>query len=376
MLNWLPSSLDVFVIGGGPAGLATAIAARRRGLSVAVADGAIPPIDKPCGEGLMPDGLDALRELGITIPAEDVFPFRGIRFVSGGKKAEAVFSQGPAYGIRRTALHRILIEHAASCGVSMLWHTPISGLHSEGVLVAGKRVPARWIVGADGSSSRVRPWAGLDRHEKKNLRFGFRRHYRVAPWTDFMELHWGDCQSHACQIYVTPVSREEVCLALISSNPQMRLDAALAQFPGLAARLQHAEHASSERGAITVSRQLRRVYRGRTVLVGDASGGVDAITGEGLCLAFRQAALLADCLVDGDLAHYQAEHRRLIRRPALMARLMLRMGKHERLRRRTMQVFESSPRLFAGMLAMHVGDGSARDYIANGISMGWRLLTA
>jgi len=244
------------------------------------------------------------------------------------------------------------------------------------VLVAGKRVPARWIVGADGSSSRVRPWAGLDRHEKKNLRFGFRRHYRVAPWTDFMELHWGDCQSHACQIYVTPVSREEVCLALISSNPQMRLDAALAQFPGLAARLQHAEHASSERGAITVSRQLRRVYRGRTVLVGDASGGVDAITGEGLCLAFRQAALLADCLGGGNLARYQAEHRRLIRRPALMARLMLRMGKHERLRRRTMQVFESSPRLFAGMLAMHVGAGSARDYIANGISMGWRLLTA
>src|ERR1700689_3518906 len=102
MANCQLKPVDVFVVGGGPAGLATAIAARRHGMSVVVADGTIPPIDKPCGEGLMPDGLEALRELGIEIPVEDVRPFRGIRFVSGGKRAEAVFSHGPAYGIRRT----------------------------------------------------------------------------------------------------------------------------------------------------------------------------------------------------------------------------------------------------------------------------------
>lgn len=364
--------VDVFVVGGGPAGLATAIAARRRGLSVTVADGAIPPVDKPCGEGLMPDGLAALRELGIEIPADEVYPFRGIRFVSSGQRAEAIFEHGPAHGIRRTALHRILIDRAAACGVSMRWQAAVTGLHHDGVLVAGDLVPARWIVGADGSSSRVRRWAGLDLHQKEALRFGFRRHYRLAAWTDFMELHWG----RNCQIYVTPVGREEICVALISSNPQLRLEAALAQFPELAARLQHAEHASGERGAITVSRTLRCVYRNRTVLVGDASGGVDAITGEGLCLAFRQAGVLADCLADENLKRYQAEHRRLIRRPALMARLMMLIGTHERLRERVMQVFESSPRSFAGMLAMHVGDGSVRDYVASGASLGWQLLKA
>jgi flavin-dependent dehydrogenase len=191
-----------------------------------------------------------------------------------------------------------------------------------------------------------------------------------------MELHWGDCQGNACQIYVTPVGPKEVCLALISSSPQARLDAALPNFPELSAHLAQAEHASSERGAITVSRRLQRVYRKNVALVGDASGGVDAITGEGLCLAFRQAALLADCLADGDLARYQVEHRRLIRRPALMARLMLLMGRHERLRQRTMQAFESSPRSFANLLAMHIGDGSARDHIANGFALGWELLKA
>jgi 2-polyprenyl-6-methoxyphenol hydroxylase-like FAD-dependent oxidoreductase len=250
------------------------------------------------------------------------------------------------------------------------------------------------VVGADGTSSRVRAWANLDRHEldatsdatlnateNKNLRFGFRRHYRVTPWTEFMELHWG---RHS-QVYVTPVSHEEVCVALVSSNPQMRLrpripgqpmEDALGEFPELLARLKAAEPASSERGAITVTRRLRHVFRGRTVLVGDASGGVDAITGEGLCLALRQAALLGECLASGDLARYQKGHRRLMRRPVLMARMMLFLAKHPHLRRRTMQVFHSSPRSFAGMLAMHVGAGSTRDHIANGIALGWELLKA
>jgi flavin-dependent dehydrogenase len=379
MVSGFKSPVDVFVIGGGPAGLATAIAARRRGLSVVLADGAVPPIDKPCGEGLMPDAVEALHQLGITIPEGEAYPFRGIRFVSDGIRAEAAFPRGTAYGIRRTGLHRIMLDHAAACGVHMLWQAAVTGLHPAGALVAGELVRSRWVVGADGTSSRVRSWAKLDQHKldappKRNLRFAFRRHYRVAPWTGFMELHWG----RDCQVYVTPVSREEVCVALISSIPKLRLRLkdALGEFPELRARLENAELASSERGAITVTRRLRRVYRGGAVLVGDASGGVDAITGEGLCLTFRQAALLGDCLASGDLARYQKGHRRLIRRPALMARMMLFMARHSRLRQRTMQVFQSSPRSFAGILAMHVGEGSARHLISNGIALGWELLKA
>jgi menaquinone-9 beta-reductase len=379
MVSGFKSPVDVFVIGGGPAGLATAIAARRRGLSVVLADGAVPPIDKPCGEGLMPDAVEALHQLGITIPEGEAYPFRGIRFVSDGIRAEAAFPRGTAYGIRRTGLHRVMLDHAAACGVHMLWQAAVTGLHPAGALVAGELVRSRWVVGADGTSSRVRSWAKLDQHKldappKRNLRFAFRRHYRVAPWTGFMELHWG----RDCQVYVTPVSREEVCVALISSIPKLRLRLkdALGEFPELRARLENAELASSERGAITVTRRLRRVYRGGAVLVGDASGGVDAITGEGLCLTFRQAALLGDCLASGDLARYQKGHRRLIRRPALMARMMLFMARHSRLRQRTMQVFQSSPRSFAGILAMHVGEGSARHLISNGIALGWELLKA
>jgi flavin-dependent dehydrogenase len=388
-----PKSWDVFVAGGGPAGLATAIAARRHGLSVIVADGAVPPIEKPCAEGLMPDGVEALRDLGIAIPETEAYPFRGVRFVSDGTTAEAQFPRGTAYGIRRTHLHGVMVDHAAAAGVRMLWQAAVTGLHPEGALVAGELVRARWVVGADGTSSRVRNWAKLDRsqpdaRQSKNLRFAFLRHYRVAPWTDFMELHWG----RDCQVYVTPVSREEVCVALISFDPKLRLrrglqerrlqerglqkEDALAEFPQLWAHLKDAEYASGERGAITVTRSLGRVYRGHTVLVGDASCGVDAITGEGLCLAFRQASLLGDCLASGKPDRYQKSHRALLRRPTLMAHLMLFMARHNRLRQRAIRVFQSHPRSFARMLAMHVGEGSAREHISNGIAVGWELLKA
>jgi flavin-dependent dehydrogenase len=110
-------------------------------------------------------------------------------------------------------------------------------------------------------------------------------------------------------------------------------------------------------------------------LGGDASGSVDAITGEGLCLLFQQAAALAAALEAGDLSLYQAEHRRIGKRPEFMAALMLMLDGRGRLRRRSMRAFEGHPRLFARTLAMHVGELSPFDSWTNGLALGWRMLT-
>jgi flavin-dependent dehydrogenase len=365
-------STDIFVIGGGPAALATAIAARQRGFDVVVADGAQPPIDKPCGEGLMPDGHEALGKLGIVVPEKDSYPFRGIRFVSGGLNVDASFPSGRGIGVRRTVLHSLMVGGAEAAGVSLLWQTPVTGLHSDGVLLGEHLVRSRWIVGADGGHSLVRQWAGLDRYSCDRTRFAFRRHYRVAPWSDCVELHWGT----KCQLYVTPIADDEICVALISRGPHLRLDVALTAFPDLLSRLRDAEPTSVERGAISSTRKLKRVFRGRVALVGDASGAVDAITGEGLCLAFRQAQALAECFTTGNLKHYQEEHRKLATRPALMARLMLTLDWQTSFRQRVMRAFGSDPRLFARLLAMHVGASSSIEFAATGLSLGWRVLNA
>ena len=366
-------STDVFVIGGGPAGLAAGIAARQSGLRVVVADGAQTPIDKTCGEGLMPDGLLALQGLGITLKAGDGHPFRGIRFLSSSLSADALFpSHGVGFAVRRTTLHRIMADRAADAGVELLWQTAVTGISGEEVRLGNRTVHAKWIVGADGVNSRVRHWAGLDAHAGTDLRYAFRRHYRVAPWSDHMEVYWGD----RSQGYATAVSGEEVCVAVASHDAKLRVKEALLALPELGARLRGAEAVSAERGALTANRKLKRVYRRNVALIGDASGTVDAITGQGLGLAFSQAVALAHCFTAGNLESYQDEHRRLALRPLWMARLMLTLDGRPKLQRRTLQVFRQRPEIFARLLALHVGALSPKNMALDGISLGWGLLTA
>jgi flavin-dependent dehydrogenase len=362
---------DVFVVGGGPAGLAAAIAARKRGLDVIVADGVQPPIDKACGEGLMPDTLCALRELGVEVDPAEGFAFRGIRFVDLDYEVDGRFPSGQGLGLRRPLLHEKMIEQAKESGVTLLWNTPVSGLSSDGVSVGGKTIAARWVVGADGIRSRVRRWCGLERPVLTQPRYAFRRHYYVEPWTDCMEIHWG----RNAQAYVTPVGRQEICLALISRNPGLRSASVAAEFPKLAERLASAE-SGPEQGAVTLTCGFRRVYRDNVALIGDASGSVDAITGEGLCLSFHQATALAEALASGDLTRYQSAHRRLALRPTLMGRMLLLLDRQPQLRHRAMRVLAAHPDLFARLLAVHVGATSPKHFAATGALLGWRLIAA
>jgi menaquinone-9 beta-reductase len=368
----LLSSTDVFVVGGGPAGLAAAIATRQAGLRVVVADGMEPPIDKACGEGLMPDAMAALARLGIQVPNSDAFSFRGIRFRNSNRFADALFPSGNhGISVRRTVLHSIMATRAAELGTDLLWRTTVIGILGGEVRLADRTIRARWILGADGARSRVRRWAGLDAHLPSGLRYAFRRHYRVAPWTDFMEVYWGE---HS-QGYVTGVNEGEVCVSLVSSDPNLRMEEALLAFPELRERLHGAETASAERGAITATRALPRVWRDNVALIGDASGTVDAIAGEGLALSFSQAMILAQCLSSGNLMRYGVEHRRLAFRPRFMARLMLLLAGRPWLQERVLQVFDQKPQVFRKLLAFHIGAASSVDLAYDGLTLGWGLLT-
>jgi flavin-dependent dehydrogenase len=363
---------DVFIVGGGPVGLAAAIAMRMKGFEVCVADGVKPPIDKACGEGLMPDSLKALGALGVEIGEADGQAFRGIRFIESTCSVDASFPGGRGIGVRRTALHQKLVRRAADSGVSMLWNTPVTGICAEGVAVKGGIVGAKWIIGADGSNSRVRRWAGLDAHREHKRRFALRRHFQLKPWTDCMELYWG----RDVQAYVTAVGGAEVCVAIISREPGVPMETALREFPELASRLEMAEPASADRGAVTAMHSLKRVCRGRVALIGDASGGVDAITGDGLCLGFRQARALAEALQENKLQAYNALHRRLTWRSRLMGRLLLALDGRPALRKRVLRTLSGEPDIFRRFLAVHVGETSPRHLAATGALLGWRFLAA
>ncbi len=362
----------VLVIGGGPAGLAAAIAARKKGFDVIVADGAKPPIDKACGEGLMPGALAALHELGVAICPGDGQFLRGVRFMDAASSVEADFSGARGFGIRRTVLHQRMVERARECGVALLWNTPVTGLTSGGAFLGGAALKARWIIGADGIRSRVRRWIGLDANPRQENRFAQRRHFRVRPWTDRVEIYWG----RKAQAYVTPLSNDETCVTLISRDPRMRLEDAWPQFPKLAGYLSGAAPSSAERGALTVTRRIGEIYRGNVALTGDASGSVDAITGEGLCLSFQQAMALAAALGEGKLESYQRAHRQLVKRPNTMGRLLLLLDRYPSLRRRALRGLAGDPKLFARLLEAHQGEDSPKFLAATSLRLGWQFLTA
>ena len=362
---------DVLVVGGGPAGLATAVAVRRKGLSVTVADGREPPIDKACGEGLLPGTLAALRELGIWIQPEDGENFQRIRFIDGSISATASFADVGGLGVRRTVLHKKMAARAEECGVELLWDTPVTSVTQQGVIAGGRSIRAKWIVGADGLHSRVRRWSGLDTGMKSEPRFAQRRHYHVKLLTDCVEVYWGK----QIQAYVTPLAGKETCVVLISSDPAVRFDEALREFPQLADSLWNAELSSVRRGAVTATCRLDRVCRENVALVGDASGSVDAITGEGLGLSFRQALALADALEAGDLKKYQFAHRRLARRPQLMSRLLLMLDACTPLRRRVLQGLAKDSDLFSSLLMAHIAETPLKSLAKTSAHLGWRLIT-
>ncbi len=363
---------DVFVVGGGPAGLAAAIAARQKGFRVIVADGAKPPITKACGEGLLPDALAALNQLGVELREKDGRALCGIQFEDDRSSVSARFPDEHGLGVRREILHQRMMERARDCGVSLLWNMPVTGVNEDGVVAGGNKIRARWVIGADGRGSRVRRWSGLESFGAQRVRFAFRVHYRLEPWSDFTEIHWAD----EAQAYVTPVGPQEICVVLISKKQDLRFDESLLSFPKLDDRLKGAARASAERGAVTSMVKLKRVYRGNVGLIGDASGSVDAITAEGLSLSFRQASALADALEAGDLRHYQEAHQRMSRRPWQVGNLLLMLGRQTGLRKRTMRSLEAAPQLFERILAYQMGETRPLELATAGAIFGWRFLAA
>ncbi len=310
----------------------------------------------------MPHGVAALRELGVEIDPDDGVPFRGIQFIDHELAAQADFPCDWGLGLRRTRLHKLLFERACQVGVEMHWGARVQLGEAEKVYVNGDEVQSRWIVGADGQNSRVRKWAGLRARFEGGPRYGFRRHYRVAPWSEQVEVHWNS----RSEVYVTPTGARDVCVAVLTRDPRLRIDEALQGFPAISRRLTGAETSSKERGAACVSRSLEDVTRGKVLLVGDASCTVDPITGDGLSLAMQQAVSMARALAKDDPDAYKREHRRSVRLPMLMSRMMLMLAERRWMRRRAIRRLAAYPRLFGKLLSIHVGGMDLPD-----IGAGW-----
>jgi len=305
----------------------------------------------------MPDGVQILSCLGWMPGPGESAPIKGIRYLDGGRVADAEFATAHGLGIRRPVLHRGLVEAARQSGVELSWGRRVTRLFEDSVEVGvecGKeRINARWVVGADGLKSQIRRWSGLGGRSSRHRRVGVRRHFRIAPWSEMVEVHWAD----GCEAYVTPVSPEEVGVAMLWSGEKQGsgngFETLLSRFPTLVDRLAGRPITSRDCGAGPLYHLARRFYSERVALVGDAAGYLDAITGEGLAVGFQQARSLVDALVAADLGLYAREARRLVAFPFLLIRALLLVERRPWLRRRLIAALAADRDLFSKLLAIH-----------------------
>ncbi|HEX4443621.1 MAG TPA: NAD(P)/FAD-dependent oxidoreductase [Galbitalea sp.] len=296
---------DVAIVGGGPTGLVAAIEARLAGLNVVVIEQRDGTIDKACGEGLMPGALPALERLGVDPVG---MPIAGISYVQGRLRITHRFSGSPGRGVRRVVLHEALARRAAALGVErIVARVDAVAQDAHGVVVAG--LTARYLLACDGLHSTVAALVGLSRPApRRRRRFGIRQHYELAPWGDTVEIHY----ARRAEIYVTPISENEIGVAVLGQR-RTDFDRVIAEIPELATRLDGVTPASSRRGAGPFRQRTRARTSGRVLLVGDASGYVDAITGEGLRLGFAEAQAAIMAVLSDDPARYEHDWLRITR---------------------------------------------------------------
>jgi flavin-dependent dehydrogenase len=338
---------DLVVVGGGPVGLAAAMYAVRSGLSTVVLEPRQGAVDKACGEGLMPGGVRALASLGVNPVG---WALVGIRYVSGERHTETDFSAGLGRGVRRTELHMALRSAAAAEGVNVFPLAACEVMQSSAEVrvrtqgpgqTPGPDVYARYLLAADGLHSPTRRALGLKVSTRGPQRFGQRRHYGLRPWSNYVEVHWGSYG----EAYVTPVGPDLVGVAVLSAR-RVAFEEQLEEFPRLRERLADASAATRVRGAGPLRQRVARRVVGRVLLVGDAGGYVDALTGEGISLGIAQARAAVSAVAADRPRAYERAWRQASWRYAAMTHALVQATRPEWARRAIVPAAAALPLVF------------------------------
>ena len=343
---------DAVVVGGSVAGAATAIELARKGYRVALVEKARFPRPKPCGEGLLPHGVAALVELGLDFPGA---PVRGLRYISpGGITATADFPNGRGLVVRRERFDEFMFRAAAdSTGVEAF----------EGTAYDPDRFGARWIVGADGIRSMFHRRPEFRATPPASRRTGLSAHVRgLQIDREFVEviLHCGG------EVYLAPSDGNEALVAGLfrkgrlpsGATNEERLMGLLESLPALAGRLGRIVFTTPCLAVAPLGLHVRRVVseKNRILLVGDAAGAPDPVTGEGMALAILSARAAAEALSSGRPGEYERRRRRLAAGPEWLGRWILRAARVPALADRVVASLADHPELFKRLLEIATGE--------------------
>lgn len=362
---------DAAIVGAGPAGAATAIHLAGRGLRVVLLERSLGDRRKACGEGIFPRGLEELRRLEVHPEVESLgAPLSGVRFHAEPYEATATFGGASlGLGMQRTDLDPLLRRRAVDVGVDLRFGSGVRSLvrgrgRFDGVQTEdGERIEAAVVIGADGLRSRIRRLAGLERPERRR-RYGMSAHLQLAGSVEpFVDIHFHD----DAEVYVTPVGPSVVNVAMLfrrgmrasSGGPAEAFPGLLQSDTSLASGVLLAEPVAA--GPFPAA--SRRPWRDNLVLVGDAAGFVDAISGEGISTSLLSARVCADAVagyLDGDsdqaFRRYAKQRGALARNADLLAHLSLVLSSRPWLARHSVRNLMRQPETFRRLLGVSAGD--------------------
>ena len=333
---------DVLICGGGVAGSALAILLGRSGISVELFERDIFPREKPCGEGLMPAGLAVLERLGLSQVVGGA-SFRGVRYRFDKRSVEAPFPRANGRlicgrGMRRKYLDNLLFQTAAeTAGVRAFTDARVNRLLWEndriaGAIVNGEQHRARLVVAADGAHSRIRRELGFDARRSRK-RMGIRMHFRLARGKE--QNCWVDVSlRHGYELYVTPLADRETVIAALADAEggepiQSRFRRWIFAEPFLADLLEGAEQISEPACASWPVNGARPRYAPGVVLLGDAAGSIDPISGGGMTHALLTAEILSKYVRNGIesgeewISSFEQERQKLLANFKRFARALL-----------------------------------------------------
>jgi flavin-dependent dehydrogenase len=166
----------------------------------------------------------------------------------------------------------------------------------------------------------------------------------TAPWSDYVEVHWAP----GAEAYVTPIADDCVGIALLTSR-RGGFDCHLEEFPVLRDRMDGHPH-EPDRAAGPLRQRVSSRTAGRILLVGDAAGYVDALTGEGLGLAFGAAELLVNCVIADRPGDYDRQWRQLTRRYRMLTATLLQASAYAPARSRIVPAAVAMPAVFTSVV--------------------------
>ena len=366
---------EVVIVGAGPAGSALASMLGEAGVATILVDRLTFPRDKPCGEGLMPAGVEVLERLGIAM---DPFPaLSGVTYrVPGAGSAAGHFAKGrTGRAVRRVRFDQLLADHAAAtphvdarfgCAVEAIE----VGSDGIGAVTTSGTVRARYVVGADGLRSRVARWMGWSREPRGRRRYALVGH-APAPAHGLDRVTVSVLEGS--EVYAAPTGPDELLVAVLGGKRGLRAD-------GESARAAYARMVTTAHPEVQIAAdhpvqgagpfwvRPSRVAGQGVFLLGDAAGFLDPLTGDGLSdglVAAQQLARIIAAHEPGPERAYRRWEAGQWRRRVFVNRLALTLTGSSVLARRALRRLQQRPATLNRLL--EINDGSQSLW-----SLSWR----